>query len=76
MQPKADHSLMGTAWPGSSHLAEAEAATQQTSHLKAEPELDSVHKSASQIIIHFFMQSVRENKLEICFSEKIFKIII
>lgn len=49
------HTPMGTAWPGSSHLAgsswdSAPANTTRTEHEKAEPEHDSVHKSARQTV--------------------------
>lgn len=57
------HTPMGTAWPGSSHLAgsswdSAPANTTRTEHEKAEPEHDSVHKSARQTVTYFFKQSV------------------
>lgn len=42
----------------------------RTEHGKAESELDSVQRSASQTTAYFFMPSMRENKLEIYFSKK------
>lgn len=80
MQPKADHTPTGTARPGSTHLGAAEQCPskhhKRTEHEKAKSELESEQKSDSQTITYFFMQSVRENKTQICFSKKNLKIII